>query len=72
MKPYGVPRTDDVAHPDVADIHHYGLKSSVGKLPGRGGDIRSSFRNRNAKAQARRLWARKARAEAKAACRAAD
>ncbi len=25
MKPYGLPRTDDVANPDVADIKRFGL-----------------------------------------------
>ena len=26
MKGYGLPRNDDVANPDLADIGHYGLK----------------------------------------------
>ncbi len=26
MKGYGLPRNDDVANPDCADIKHYGLK----------------------------------------------
>jgi len=48
MKGYGLPRNDDVARPDVADIKKFGLKSSTG-----GKDYN---RNKKAKAAARRFW----------------
>lgn len=63
MKAYGLPRNDDVEFPDVADIHQYGLKSSAGHLRGKGGDIRSSFRNSKSKRNSRRYYKRKARRE---------
>lgn len=69
MKGYGLPRNTDVSAPDVLDIHTYGLKTSAGQLPGKGGDAHSYFRNSEAKARARRTWKRAARAEGKAACR---
>lgn len=53
MKPYGLPRNDDVAHPDVADIKKYGLKTSSGG--------RDYFKNKHSKAAARRVWKRKER-----------
>ena len=68
MKAYGLPRISEIAFPDVADITHHGLKSSVGHLRGKGGDIRSSFKNPEAKARTRRLFKRRARAEGKEAC----
>ena len=69
MKGYGLPRNTDVAAPDCADINTYGLQSGSGNLPGKGGDIRSSFKNPARKAAHRRTWKRAARAEGKAACR---
>lgn len=57
MKPYGVPRNDDVEHPDVADIKLYGLKTAIGG--------RDYFKNKAAKKQTRRIWKRKARTESK-------
>jgi len=69
MKGYGLPRNTDIAAPDVADIHQYGLKTGIGHLTGPGGDAHSYFRNTDAKARARRTWKRAARAEGKAACR---
>lgn len=68
MKPYGIPRTLDLVYPDMGDIANYGLKSSAGHLRGKGGDIRSNFKNPQAKARSRRQFARAARAEGKAAC----
>lgn len=72
MKGYGLPRNTDVVAPDCADIAEYGLKSSVGHLQGPGGDTHSSFRNPEAKARARRRYARKARIDGKAACSMED
>lgn len=57
MKAYGIPRNPDVAWPDVADIKLYGLKTSAGGKP--------YIRNARAKASTRRIWKRKARAEAR-------
>jgi hypothetical protein len=53
MKGYGLPRNDDVAHPDVADIKHYGLKTSAGG--------RDMFKSKSAKAATRRIWKKQAR-----------
>ena len=69
MIPYGLPRNDDVAHPDCADVLEYGLASRRRNLPGPGGDTHNSVRNPAAKARARRRFARHARAAAKATCR---
>ena len=68
MKPYGLPRDGDVSHPDVADIHLYGLASHVGHIAGPGGDFRSNFRSVTAKAISRRIWKRAARRANRAAC----
>jgi len=57
MKPYGLPRNDDVAHPDVADIKRFGLNTSAG-----GKDY---FKNKRTKAAVRRIWKKKERAQAK-------
>ena len=61
MKPYGLPRNDDVAHPDVGDIKEYGLKTSAGG--------RDYFKNKRVKAAIRRIWKRKARKENKNLCK---
>lgn len=55
MKAYGLPRSDDLEHPDVADIHEYGLKTSKGG--------RDYHRNKARKACARRRWKKLARQE---------
>lgn len=59
MKPYGVPRVHDIGAPDL-------LASHISYLPGKGGDVCSSFKNARKKESARRVWARRARAEGKA------
>lgn len=58
MKAYGIPRNWDVGAPDVADIHAYGLKSSIGTWSARG-----LIANKAAKRQTRRRWKRAARRE---------
>ena len=65
MKAYGLPRDLDIEFPDLADIHSYGLKSSRGRLPGKGGDIKNSFRRPATKRATRRIWKKKARLAAK-------
>jgi hypothetical protein len=65
MKPYGV---RIVEFPNVGDISEMGAKSSAGHISGRSGDCHSNFRSVDSKARTRRHWARKARAEGKAAC----
>ena len=72
MKGYGLPRNHDIDGPDVADIHNYGLKGSAGHIPGPGGDIRSNFKNPDAKAARRRSFKRKAREEGKKECHLDD
>lgn len=64
MKPYGVPRNDDVANPDLGDIQKYGLASHIGNLPGKNGEIRSIMSSGNRR-RTRRIWKRKARNEGK-------
>ena len=54
MKPYGLPRDKDCEAPDVADIHYYGRKTSIG-----GKDYWKG--KRSAKAFSRRYWKKKAR-----------
>jgi len=58
MKPYGIPRYADVECPDLVDIRRYGLKSSISRCIGKGGDIKNSFRSSKLKRQTRRLWKR--------------
>jgi hypothetical protein len=60
MKPYGVPRVPDVEYPDVADIQKFGLKSSIGRIAGKGGDIKG-YQRPNQKAYSRRIWKKKIR-----------
>ena len=67
MKGYGLPRNDDVAHPDCGDLRFYGLQSSAGHLRGKGGDIRGL--RTSGKRKARRRWKKMARREGKAMCR---
>lgn len=54
MRGYGLPRNDDVANPDIADIQQYGLSKHGYR-----------FHNPVRKAAARRHWKRTARAVAK-------
>jgi hypothetical protein len=61
MKPYGIPRILDVEFPDIADIHRFGLKSSIGHFSEKGGEFKSYIRNCHSKASTRRYWKRKAR-----------
>ena len=66
MKPYGIPRI--YIDGDLGDCATYGLKSSVSTPAHHQADRgrHGSFRNKEAKARARRIWKRKARIEAKA------
>ncbi len=68
MKPYGLPNNDSVNNPDVADIGEYARPGRCGHLPGKGGDIRSYFKNAAAKATTRRLYKRRARREGRVVC----
>lgn len=57
MKPYGVPRTPNVVRPDIADIRLYGLA-----------DEYYDFKNKDKKANTRRIWKKRARTEGKRQC----
>ena len=57
MRGYGLPRDDDIAHPDLADICIYGLKTGRGHPPWRHAC--------NCKDRARRFWKKMARHKAK-------
>lgn len=59
MKPYALPRNNDVESPDVGDIILYGLKSSFRK---------GMHRQTDAKGRIRRIWKRKARRAVREAC----
>lgn len=63
MKPYGLPRNLNVQWPDVADVHTYARKSSVGcfMLPCR--KHRGLIANKAAKQRTRRRFKRSARRE---------
>lgn len=61
MKPYGLPRVKEVEAPDLVDIQTYGLRSSAGNLPGKGGEIRSLFKNSRKKRNIRRYWKKRER-----------
>lgn len=63
MKAYGLPRNDDVANPDAADVRTFALASHIGRFAGKGGDTHSSFRSSAAKRATRRYYKRVARAE---------
>ena len=64
MKPYGIPRLNLLIYPDIADIHHFGLKSSIGSIE-KYGNIRGIHKNKNTKRITRRLWKKRARAKNK-------
>jgi hypothetical protein len=68
MKAYGVPRTLDLVYPDMGDVGHYALKSSLGGKKTPGGDIHNTFRNVAGKAASRRIFKRRARRAGKALC----
>ena len=69
MEAYGLPRMCGVSWPDVGDIKEFGRPGGAGNLRGKGGDIRSFFRNPAAKAAIRRIYKRRARNEGKIASR---
>lgn len=69
MKAYGLPRYTAAEFCDRADLAAYARKSSVGDLPGKGGDTRSHTKSSAAKRAVRRTFKRAARAEGKVACR---
>jgi hypothetical protein len=69
VKPYGIPRVFGVSQPDKADLIEFARASRVGHLPSRSGDCHNVRRSAAAKARTRRTFARRARAEGKAACR---
>lgn len=71
MKAYGVPRVPDLECPDIADIKLFGLKSAIGTLRQKGGDFKGYFKNKKAKAEARRVWKKKERQKQKEECRRA-
>lgn len=68
MKAYGLPRDDDIQHPDLADIRYYGLKSCVGRIL-RYGEYRSYFKKSKIKRAIRRFWKRKERKIGKDLCK---
>ena len=68
MKPYGLKKRVNVENPDIGDILEAGFKSSIGNLPGKGGDYRSCQHTKN-KRRSRRIWKKLARRKNKNVCR---
>jgi hypothetical protein len=64
MHAYGVPRNLDLIHPDIVDIHEYGLKSSIGRNQKKSGDYKG-YCDSHEKQVTRRRWKRMARHQAK-------
>lgn len=62
MKAYGVPRHPDIVHPDLVDGRVYAVKSSKMRTTGKGEDHRSTFKSKQVKRNARRVWKKKERA----------
>ena len=63
MRAYGIPRLYEAEWPDKVDIKIFGLNSRKGRQSGRSGEARSSFKNKQAKANSRRIWKKKERAK---------
>lgn len=68
MRAYGLTGVYPIAA-DLDDIASCGLKSSISRVPSKGGDIKNSFRRVTVKAAVRRYWKRVERAAGKSACR---
>jgi hypothetical protein len=60
MRGYGLPREKDLEFPDVADIQHYGFKSSVGRVAN-GKEFKSYTRSAEHRQSTRRIWKHKER-----------
>ena len=65
MKPYGLTKRDIMDSDDVAGIQKYGRKTSMGQIPGPGGDTRAQIKGSDKKRRARRMWKKRTRAEVK-------
>ena len=65
MKAYGLTKKDVDDSDDVVGIQEYGRKTSIGRLPGPGGDTRSMIKGSDKKKRARRIYKKKARARFK-------
>lgn len=61
MKGYGIPRHLGAQWPDVADGRKYAVQASAVNLRGKGGDIRSNYKNSSVKRSVRRYWKGKER-----------
>ena len=68
MKAYGLPKYDDVAHPDKGDSKYYALKPSRFSFKNKSGKTRSNFKSCDDKQRVRRYFARKARINGKKEC----
>ena len=58
---YGLPRHWNTEQPDKGDLFHYGLKSCLGRLKGKGGEIRSYIKSASKKKKARRKYKKRQR-----------
>jgi hypothetical protein len=61
MRGYGLPRNTCIDAPNVGDIQDYGRKSSVGRLPEKGGEYKSYTRSAKARNATRRIYKKRER-----------
>ena len=71
MLPYGLPRYRDVVECDSVDGKEFGRKSSMLRLPGKSGDIRSHQKSKN-KRMARKHFKTRFRNSSKLLCKKDD
>lgn len=70
MRAFGLPRSDDVANPDVGDIKNFALKSSTGRFREKGGDFKPYTRSAKARRATRRIYKKAERARVNNSIRA--
>ncbi len=65
MRGYGLPRSTDIAQPDVVDIQVYGRASHIGQIPKKCGVFKPLVRNNELRRATRRIYKHIERASAK-------
>lgn len=68
MKAYGSKRIEGRESPELSDAKEFALPAHSVNLSGKGGDIRSNWKDSTDKRQARRYWKRQARSQGKMEC----
>ena len=72
MKPYGVPRRDNIERPDVADIQNTARAGHVGKFPEKCGKFKPYIRSTENRKAIRRYYKKKIRREGSCTLRMQD